>query len=180
MRTEPLELSRIVQLPTLKEKRFFSTHVTATEDEKKALAQRYEILAVNDLQADVKIKSLGEGMYRVSTAYKAEIVQACGVTLQPVVQHIDDQDEELLTTSSEHLIPFDEAEAVGDVPTELIINDEIDYGEIIAQLIALSIDPFPRAEGQNDSNMFAHVEHNNSPFAELAALQANTNKKKND
>jgi uncharacterized metal-binding protein YceD (DUF177 family) len=172
-----LELPRIVSLATLKEQRYFTTEMTSTAEENKALAKRYEVLDVNFVKAGVKIKSLGEGHYRVQLHYQAEIVQACGLTLEPVVELIDDTHEELLTTKAEELLPFDEADPHANIPTELIQNDEIDYGEIVAQLVALSLDPFPRAVPQGEQ-LFSHVEHSHNPFAALTQLKPKTDKTK--
>jgi uncharacterized metal-binding protein YceD (DUF177 family) len=172
-----LELSRVVALATLKEQRYYTTHFESNAEENVALAKRYEILEVKTIEADIKIRNLGEGRYRVQAHYKAEIVQACGLTLEPVVEFIDDSYEEILTTRPEDVAVFDEEEIQdADAATELITGDEIDYGEIVVQLVALSLNPFPRAVPQGEA-LFAHVEHQNNPFAVLSHLQADRNKK---
>lgn len=162
------EFSRVAELNSVRERRRYTAQIEATEAERIALAKRYDVLSVNRLVADITIKPQGSDLFQVAYKIDAEVVQACGVSLVPVTQTIQEADEELLTTDAEALTPLDEATAWDNVPTELIAGDRIDYGEIVAQVIALAIDPFPRAEGAGE---IAHIEHETNPFAALQALK---------
>jgi uncharacterized metal-binding protein YceD (DUF177 family) len=174
----PHELSRVVELATLRERKTFQANVVSTPEENKALAERYAILSVEAVSANVKIRSLGQDMFRVQIRLEAQVTQACGLSLEPVPESITDEYEEVLTTSQDMLVPFDEADPGASGPTELISHGEIDYGEIVAQLLALALEPFPRAPGHEEP--FMHIEHSHNPFEKLTALQANSNKKKKD
>lgn len=162
------EFSRVADLASIRERRRFTAQIEATPDERKALAKRYDVLEVNYVKADIVIKPHGADMFQLSYHIDAEIVQACGITLVPLTQTIQEADEELLTTNAEALIPLDEATSLDSVPTDLIDGDHIDYGDIVAQVIALAIDPFPRADNAVEA---VHIEHDTNPFAALKNLK---------
>lgn len=167
----PAEFSRVAELNSVRERRRYTAQIEATEAERVALAKRYEVLGVNRLTADITIKPQGNDLFRLTYDIEAEVVQACGISLVPVTQTIQESDEELLTTNPEALTPLDEASSFDSVPTELIEGDRIDYGEIVAQVIALAIDPFPRAD---NAEGVSHIEHETNPFAALQALKPGT------
>ncbi len=162
------EFSRSISLTSVRDRRRYTDSITANSVELKALAKRYHILAVNDLQADVTLEPLGADLIQLRTVIKAEVVQACGMSMVPVTQQIDETEAEILTTSAEMLTPLEDGPPDDSAPTELITGDVIDYGEIVAQIVALAIDPFPRSETANDTS---HIEHNTNPFAVLQTLQ---------
>jgi uncharacterized metal-binding protein YceD (DUF177 family) len=114
---------------------------------------------------------------------KAEIVQNCVVSLDPVLSTIEDDfeawfadpqaavsltkarhDRESISGHSEVKM-LDEK----DDPEE-IIDDKIDLGELVTQHLSLSVEPYPHAEGVDFENKatkdFDDNEVNN-PFAAL-------------
>jgi uncharacterized metal-binding protein YceD (DUF177 family) len=165
---QTFELSRVVSLQSVREHRRFTAQVTASPEECVALAKRYQITAVNNVQADVVLKTMGPDLVRFTGVIKAQIVQPCGVSLEPVTQDIAEEHDELLTTSADLLVPIDDMVPDANSPTELIEGDSIDYGEIVAQIIALAIDPFPR---KDEYATVSHVEHSNNPFDALKTLK---------
>jgi len=127
------------------------TDVVASDDQRAALAEAYGLPAVNALSAEVTVMPSGIGV-TVSGRVKADIVQSCVVTLEPVAQHIDE-------TFSVRFVPADSREAavparevVVDVaddsdPPEEMDGTSIDIGALVEEIFVLAIDPYPRAPG---------------------------------
>ena len=161
------EFSRTVDLAVLRERKRFQDKIEATPAECKALAERYEILAVERVEATVTLRTINPDLFRLQARITAQVVQACSLTGEPVPELIEEDHDELLTTQADSLIPFDEAEPGQEVPTELIVGEKIDYGEVVAQIIVLALNPFPRASDEP----FQHIEHSENAFAALAGLK---------
>lgn len=119
--------------------------VTASPSECAALAERYDILAVESLTARLRLRRIGgSGLIRLKGELSARVVQACVVTLDPVAQQVDETFELLFGATEESsdtdvLVQYDE-----DDPPEPILHGIIDVGEAVAEHLALGLDPFPR------------------------------------
>ncbi|HJQ57967.1 MAG TPA: DUF177 domain-containing protein, partial [Vineibacter sp.] len=137
------------------------------------LARRFAVLDIPELKAQVNLTAEGGGRWQVAGRLQATVVQACGITLDPVEQLIDE--------------PFalrfaPAAEAVDDDTGELIVgadapepldSDALDLGEIVADQFGLALDPFPRKPGAQLADILPPDEPSapNGPFAPLAALR---------
>ena len=71
----------------------------------------------------------------------ADVVQSCVVTMAPVAGDIDEKIEEVF--APEGYEPG--AQEEDDDQPESFDGQEIDVGELAAQLLSLSLDPYPRA-----------------------------------
>src|SRR5689334_23340123 len=67
----------------------------ADEKERKALAESWDILAVDEMRAELQINRWKKDGIRVKGRVRAKIVQACVVTLEPVPSDIDEQFEQI-------------------------------------------------------------------------------------
>ena len=78
----------------------------------------------------------------------ADVVQACVVTLEPIVSHIE-QDISAFYALTKTTKGDAELEALDadDDEMESVENGEIDLGELIAQNLGVAIDPWPRKKG---------------------------------
>ncbi|MAF47907.1 MAG: hypothetical protein CMM10_06570 [Rhodospirillaceae bacterium] len=149
-------------------------HFTASPDERAALARRFDVDAIENLEADVRLRAFRSGnRVRLEAKFTAEIRQTCVVTLEPVVSRIETE------FSREYAPPAfveTEAEVIVDPdaedPPESIPETGIDAGEAIAEQLGLEIEPFPRAPG---AEFEAHTESNEAehPFAKLKNLIIN-------
>jgi len=167
------EFSRPIPVDRIgpRKKRF---NLVADLAERTALAARYDILGVNSLLAEIFIHPFSKG-YRLQGRLTAEVVQACVVTLEPVIASVTEEFEVTFAKTD----PLVEAREVdldpyGDDPPEPILNGEIDLGEVVSEHLALALDPFPRAADA----VFSAIETDEmaepvkaSPFAALAALK---------
>lgn len=145
------EFSRIVRADAVHRGEVVET-IEATEAERKALAERLELEAIDRLTATVRLRSVRGGqMVRVTGELEADVVQTCVVTLDPVPAHVTDRfgalfAPESLVPDPEDEIEIDPTVAEEDIP-EPMTNGRIDIGELTAQHLSLALDPYPRAEG---------------------------------
>lgn len=149
-------------------------HVTADAEERAALAESVGIPDVKSVTAELTIRPARGGAFQIRGAVDADVVQTDVVTLDPVEQHLH---EEIDVT----LLP---AESVGK-PGEVVLVDplaeeapevfhrgRIELGAIVAEHVALGLDPYPRSPGVEFE---PHVEDDTSdrvsPFAKLKQLK---------
>jgi uncharacterized metal-binding protein YceD (DUF177 family) len=149
----------------------------ADEKERKALAESWDILAVDELRAELQINRWKKDGIRVKGRVRAKIVQACVVTLEPVPSEIDEQFEQIFVPENSKLArrPANDAGEMvldpdgPDLP-EAFVGDSIDAGAVVTEFAALAIDPYPRKAGIEFSG---HIEDDGqkdkkpSPFAAL-------------
>ena len=172
------EFSRPIRLDTLSVAER-GHDIEASPEECAALAERFGILAVDRLAAQVRLKMLPGGeLVRLNAKFQARVRQACVITLEPVRQDIDDgfdltygPEEEVEDTDI--LVDMDAAD-----PPEPIRGNAIDIGEAVAEHLALALDPFPRASGaafqdmiEDDADTPPEEGGKPHPFASLAALR---------
>jgi uncharacterized metal-binding protein YceD (DUF177 family) len=144
--------------------------IEATAEERKALARRFGIVAVHQLQATVRLERTGEalaGRGKLSAA----IVQSCAVSGEDLPVQID---EPLALRFVPAAQPEDEeielaAEDLDEIPFD---GETIDLGEAVAQSLALAIDPYATGpEAERVRKEVLSDEAASGPFAALAALK---------
>lgn len=120
--------------------------IAASPEERAALARRFELLALDTLEAKLRLRrARGGSVLRLAGRLTADVVQSCVVTLAPVPSHVE----------AEFTVLYGEGD-VGegvDIDPELESTVEpwpegpLDLGETVAQELALALDPYPRAAG---------------------------------
>lgn len=155
--------------------------LTARPAEREALAKRFDVRAVETLTATVRLQSLARGtLVRVSGQLSARVIQTCVISLEPVVENVS----ESFSMSFCDTVP----ETHGDMELELsydeedppdpIVGGSIDVGEVVAEQLALALNPFPRKEGveferKAEGEDEGEGEKRPNPFAALAELRKN-------
>ncbi len=163
MNAPPEELSRIVRLDRVPA-RGVAIDVTASEAERAALARRFDLLALPALKAEVTVRPGLGGVWSVTGRLRAEVVQACVVTLDPVAQSIDEAID--LRFAADAKATADDPEA-----PEPLEGDTIDVGAIVADHLSLALDPFPRAPGATYEPAPEPADAKPNPFAALEQLK---------
>src|SRR6266567_6295085 len=118
--------------------------ISAEAREREALARRFELLSLDRLEAEIRLKRVGGGMIRLTGRLSADVAQACVVSLEPVASALE-QDFTVLygaTELDQTVMVYLESDAA-----EPFDGDAIDIGEAVAQQLALALDPYPRAPG---------------------------------
>ncbi len=124
--------------------------IEADAAERARLSERFGILGLDSLSAELRlIAEEGGTLIRLKGTMAAEVIQACGVTLEPLKSRIKSPLERRYTTAEES-----EPEPAGEdfdvdakEPPEQIVDETIDVGEAVAEQLALELPLFPRKPG---------------------------------
>jgi uncharacterized metal-binding protein YceD (DUF177 family) len=144
--------------------------LTADEPTRARIAELLDLVALNSLEAEVEVRPIRKGG-EVHGRLKAEVVQTCGVTLEPFETRIQAEFTAQFTTeANERKSAHDEEFSLEDLDEpDLIENGVVDLGGYVVEHLALEIDPFPR---KPDAVFEAAQEEGEpSPFAALAKLK---------
>ncbi len=159
--------------------------VEADEGERKALAKRFGLVDLSLFEIDYTVSQRRKKpVIRVTGTFRAKVGQQCVVTMVSLVNDIEAKFEVYFSREDDR--KFGNS---GDVdwdpeladPPEPVINGNIDVGVVVAELLALEIDPFPRCENASLSEVYAPEygivkdedgqESANNPFATLKGLK---------
>ena len=138
------EFSRIVGLERISHAGIVR-EIVAGEAERRALAHRFAVLAIDSLAATVSLSRTRRGDVRLAARISARVVQECVVTLEPVRSEIDEEVALLLRPVDGDALGQKTVVIPPDEEFEPFAGDAIDIGEAVAVELALSLDPFPRA-----------------------------------
>jgi uncharacterized metal-binding protein YceD (DUF177 family) len=147
--------------------------LVADEAERRAIAERLSLRALDRLEAHVTLSRTGP-LVRAEGRIAATLEQSCVVTSEPVAAHVDEAFALLFMPEPETSRAEEEIE-LGEKDCDVVFYDgaAIDLGSAIADTLALSIDPYPRSAGADAALKEAGVlsEEQASPFAVLAKLR---------
>ncbi len=152
---KPPEFSRVVEIgdigPT-----GLALEIRAAPEERRRLASRFGLEALNELAASARLSRLeeaGPGMsgpatVRLEVTFTADMVQSCVVTLEPVTTQVSEHFQVEFAPMTEGEVDA-EVEVIVDVdaedPPEPMLDGRIDAGEMVAQHLAMLVEPYPRA-----------------------------------
>lgn len=161
-----------------------SVVVEADAEERRRLAERFDLVELPALRAELRLDPMGGGEVALSGRFRAEVVQRCVVTDAPIAATVEGAVERRFAPAEELGPPPREEEVTADEaePPEPIIDDVIEVGEAVAEELALDLDPFPRAPGvafegyeAAPPGKSAESPEERGPFAELARLRRQRN-----
>lgn len=122
--------------------------ITATEEERSALARRFSLVALDRLSATVRLRRGDDGRaVQVSGRFLADLAQTCVVTLEPMPVHVEDPFAVLFMRDLPDEVGDLDVEGHEAEEIEQLNGDVIDIGEVVAQSLYLSLDPYPRRSG---------------------------------
>jgi uncharacterized metal-binding protein YceD (DUF177 family) len=149
--TPSLEFSRRVAVEGIIFDRPRREKITASAEECAALAKRFGLIAVEELAAEMTLLRLSEGkILRIEGKLTAEVVQTCVVSLQGVAARIEADFDTCFTEDGKEFFEGDDEldpALEEEFPDRVMENGELDMGELVAQYLALELDPYPRAPG---------------------------------
>lgn len=153
----------------------------ATADELTELARSLDIPAFQQLRVSYEIKPSAKEHFALKGQISANLLQACIITLEPLATEIDE-------TFAVELRPAELENETGNTNGDLeiltlpdvepIVDEQIDVGALIYEIVSASLEPYPRKSGAEfDWNDPAQDDLAASgPFAALAKLKANDDK----
>ncbi|MEX0589757.1 MAG: DUF177 domain-containing protein [Xanthobacteraceae bacterium] len=142
------------------------------EAARNSLAQHAGVLAIPALEARLHVRPDGGGGATVAGTMQGAVTQNCVVTLEPFDNPISDEislrfaPPEAIAQESDGLI-----EIGADDPPDPLVGGALDLAAVVAEFLALAIDPYPRRPGAvftPPGEDTARPE--SSPFAALAKL----------
>lgn len=157
--------------------------IEAEPAERAALAERFGLVALDRLEATLRLRpKRGGQLLSLEGRLKAAVIQRCVVTLEDLPAAVEDEVSRLYTLASGETDPAPgveiEVDAEGEDPPEPIGPRGIDLGEVVAEQLGLALDPYPRAPGaalelaqEGGAAARDDEETKQGPFAALAALK---------
>jgi uncharacterized metal-binding protein YceD (DUF177 family) len=148
-------------------------HLAANEAERAALAERFGIVAVHRLVAEIALERNG-GEVDAAGSLEADIVQSCAVTGEALPVAIHEKLAFRFVPETGAGTPDEEIELETGELDELPYSGEMfDLGEAVAQSLALAIDPYATGPGADAARKRAGLldEGEAGPFAALKALK---------
>jgi hypothetical protein len=142
--TEPVRLSQVGRA-TLQRR------IVADAKARRDIARRLGLERLDLLEAELTVAPWLDGA-EIKGRWRAEIEQTCGVTLEPLPSAPEgDLDLRVLPAGSPNAPePSSEEEVIdpeAEDPPDVVEGDLIDLGALVAEQLALEIDPFPRKPG---------------------------------
>jgi uncharacterized metal-binding protein YceD (DUF177 family) len=173
------EFSRVIPLAQLA-RGPIALNIWAEPEERLRIAERFGLLSLDALGAELEITAIGPDSVRVTGRLHATLAQPCIASLEPVPAEVDDRFTVLWTAGAGWL---DEDDDGLDIEVEGVVveahADTVDLGEAVAQQLALLLDPYPRASAPGEGELMADLAEPEAddgetrrPFAESEALKA--------
>lgn len=158
-----------------------TVRLSANEAERKALARLWDVSGVAALEAELHLTRWKRDGVRVKGQVHAEIVQPSVVSLEPVTSSVDEPVEAVFVPEGSRLARVETndsgevlIDAEGPDLPETFSGDRIDVGSVVAEFVALAIEPYPRLAGEtfNPPQESAQDDgEDNLPFAALKNWQ---------
>jgi uncharacterized metal-binding protein YceD (DUF177 family) len=151
--------------------------IEAGENERAALARRFGLVAIARLEAEAALSRDGE-IVTAEGRLLAAVTQSCVATGEPVEADVETPFR--IAFRPLPTAPAGEEEIeLGEAELDVIFYDgaAVDLGEAVAETLSLSLDPWPRAPGAEESLREAGVKdeeqaaRESSPFAALQGLK---------
>ncbi len=121
--------------------------ITAEPAERTALAARLGIEAIEHLHAEGRLsRSVTGGLLTLEGRLEAEVVQRCVVTLEPFSARLEVELRRFFAPARGPQLGEVVVDPLADEP-EPLEGPVLDVGEIVAEELALALDPYPRAPG---------------------------------
>jgi uncharacterized metal-binding protein YceD (DUF177 family) len=138
-----------------------------------ALADALGVDSVQRAAATFELNQHGPDGVHVVGRVRATVCQSCIVTLEPVVNEIDEEvDVDFAPEPKAVARPKSEEEAPSSIEgPEPLVGDSIDVGALATEYLILGVDPYPRKPGIAFDAPKAEDAAEGSPFAALAALK---------
>jgi uncharacterized metal-binding protein YceD (DUF177 family) len=151
-----------------------SVTLTARGDELRQIAAWAEVRAVDAFAATIDLQKLSPTRYSYRATLRADIVQDCVVTLEPLRSHIErDIHRELYLSETGR--PLADSEVVVDPDDEDVVEEiaslHYDLAKPVLEELILAIDPYPRAPGVAFAAPSEPDAKPESPFAVLKNLK---------
>jgi uncharacterized metal-binding protein YceD (DUF177 family) len=141
--------------------------LAADEKECAALAKRFDLPRIHSLSGLLKVVPWRGGGLKITGTLNARVDQVSVISLETFTSDLEFAIERYFLSPRAGLPAADE-------DVDIIENGIVDLGEILAESMALELDPYPRREGEVFKDIEEHPESAKvSPFTGLSKLKPN-------
>jgi hypothetical protein len=150
------------------------------ESERAKLASFLKLESLSDFSFQYRLEPVSGERFHLTGLLSARLTQACVVTLEPVAEQVEEAVDLECWPRDQIKDQVEEEQAIG--PEELpndppvpILGNQIDLGALAAEILASTINPYPRKEGVAfDWEDPKPVDEGKAegPFAELGKLKS--------
>ena len=174
------EFSRLFLVQNLGKKAIFKKY-SASKKECLALAKRFNLASLEFIVGELKIQKSENDRIYLDGKILAKYTQICVITLEPVQTNLNNPIKGFFIEDSGFFSETLEFDLLEEQFIELIENNTIDFGELLAQLLAISINPYPKASNMvtqekvlksSKNQIHRNLSSNSSPFEVLKALKS--------
>ncbi len=182
--TSAPEFSRRVEIDKIG-KDGLTEDIVAEPEELAALAERMNLPAILELKAHLELVPWKKGRIRARGHFSAVVDQECVRTLDIFTSEISEAVDRIyikpeFATAGEMKESVDFDAEAPDAP-DVIVDEVIDIGELVAESLALALDPWPKKPGTTFVDYHSGEEtgeeggdgESRSPFAALEKLRKN-------
>lgn len=153
-----------------------TVHLAPDREQRAAIAKWSGILSLEAFETAVEITKLAPNRFGLAFRLRADVTQACVVTLEPVASHMEKSFSRELVFAPRHREPAEPAselvlEGGLEEGPEEIDSLHIDLANPVLEEFALSLDPYPRRPGVEFAPKSPDPDRQESPFAVLKALK---------
>ena len=176
MTTHP-EFSRLIAIEGIIPDKPRLEHIVASDEECAALAKRFDLQSLSDLEAKLTILRVSEGnIIRIEADIEGEVVQTCVVSLQSVPSKVKAHFDTYFTEDGKEGFEHEQLfsiEVDEELPDMVINGGMLDLGELTSQYFSLELDPYPRAPGVSLAAQLTEIggDTKNRPFHVLQKLK---------
>ncbi len=167
----------------------FTVKLSLSEQELPAVTKLLEVSKLENLDAELLLKRWRRDGVKIEGKIRAKLEQPCRLTLEPVVQNVEEDFRLTFVPEDSKLARYDttgEGEIIldpeGDDLPDVFSGSRLDLWPVIIEQLVLAIDPFPQAPGAKLENHEFDVKDKSdmpeSPFAVLSTLKSD--KKRNN
>ncbi len=154
----------------------------ASEETRAALAEPAGVDAVERLHATFDLARRGREGLRVSGRVNGTVRQSCVVTLEPVLNEIDETIDVDFVPAREDVGAGHAGDEIVLTPSsnerETLLDGTVDLGALATEFLILGVDPYPRKAGASFEVPKPASDPAGHPFAALAELKKKSTVKK--
>lgn len=163
------EFSHVVKLSEIGE-HSQNIHLSADETARSGLIKRFDLAALDSLEAEISLKPEGAGILATGR-FTAKLAQYCIASTDPVPALLDEPVN--IRFIPEPTVRGEIELEADDCDTMFHGGQTIDLGEAIAQSLLLALDPYPRSPESEKALKAAGVksEDEAAPLGALASLK---------
>ena len=154
-----------------------SIDITPNGAQRSAIADWLELDGLPELSLHGRLVPEGRRDWRLEAQLRAKVAQKCGISLQAVTTHIDEEVQRRYVAALE--LPQEAEMQVPEDDTQEPLPDVIDPAAVMLEALALAVPPFPRRDDAPMPGATAVTEPGKTPmrdedarpFAALGALR---------